>query len=142
MKRSISQTGRVLTLGLLLASFGCFAADRQQQIFKNVSLLGYCYQFPTVYKKNIPAENSVTVEQVEKLEKKYIQLVLQAPQDSEAYFTRTALEDGREQFLKDVTYLSEADLESQYRQCNDFLGSYIKRVNDIEEQAPQYSPVN
>ncbi len=123
------------------ASVG-FAQDENPRMLQSLDMLGYCYQFPEMFKSEQADNNDFNMEGLSAIRQKYIDLVLTAPEESEAYVTRKALESGRKRFMDDVTFLTQSELALKYQECSSFLGKYIKRVIDIENRHLPSSPVN
>ena len=132
----------IILLAFLFISSVTLAYDERDHINKNLVQLGYCYQFPAVYQTQAPDSIELDKNQLDNLVNNYIDVVLEAPQDSVVYRNRLALDEGRNQFLQDVTFLDEPAIEQKNSQCRIFLDRYIKRVMDIEKrnQAAQISP--
>ncbi len=123
------------------ASVG-FAQDENPRMLESLGMLGYCYQFPEMFKSEAEENTHFTMDDLLSVRQKYIDLVLTAPEDSEAYVTRKAIESGRKRFMDDVTFLTQSELALRWQECSVFLGKYIKRVIDIENRHLPSSPVN
>jgi hypothetical protein len=122
------------------ASVG-FAQDENPRMLQSLDMLGYCYQFPEMFKSEQADNNDFNMEGLSAIRQKYIDLVLTAPEESEAYVTRKALESGRKRFMDDVTFLAQDELALRWQECSVFLGKYIKRVFEIENRSLPSSPV-